>query len=320
MASDDAARTCQSYSAWGPDVENIVAIVSIQLWSTAVAKVGKYWIVQSDSTVVTLSIDDSNNDGIIDSAEWDAFTTGGGGGLDKGSPDALYDGTTGTSGVIYSSTEYSEGENVTSVLKSLGNTFQAAAEDLGDVVCFCRGTMINTDLGEVAIENLRTGDMVETLDCGYLPIRWIGSSLTVGTGKNAPIRFRKNALGNKQDLWLSPQHRVLLSDWRAELMFGSTEVIVTAKSLINDTTIQKVESGVVEYFHILLDSHELIFAEGIPAETLFLSEISMGVLGGSAQDEILELFPSISGYGVGKRGFTTRPVLKNYEVTAITAN
>jgi hypothetical protein len=103
-------------------------------------------------------------------------------------------------------------------------------------------------------------------------------------------------------------------------MFGSTEVLVTAKSLINDSTIQRVESGVVEYFHILLDSHELLFAEGIPAESLFLSEISMGILGGSAQDEILELLPSIRDYGVGKRGFTTRSVLKNYEVTAITAN
>ena len=92
---------------------------------------------------------------------------------------------------------------------------------LEDFVCFTRGTLIKTDQGERPIEELAAGDMVLTMDHGYQPIRWIGSSKRAATGDLAPILIRKGALGNDRDLRVSPQHRMLLQGWQAELLFGA---------------------------------------------------------------------------------------------------
>ena len=78
----------------------------------------------------------------------------------------------------------------------------------------------------------------------------------------APILIRKGALGNTRDLRVSPQHRMLLSGWQAEVLFGESEVLATAKSLVNDHSILREEGGEVKYFHILFDSHEIVYAEG----------------------------------------------------------
>ncbi len=128
--------------------------------------------------------------------------------------------------------------------------------------CFTRGTLIKTDQGERPIEELAAGDMVLTMDHGYQPIRWIGSSKRAATGDLAPILIRKGALGNDRDLRVSPQHRMLLQGWQAELLFGELEVLATAKSLLNDHSILRDEGGEVEYFHMLFDTHEIIYAEG----------------------------------------------------------
>jgi len=86
----------------------------------------------------------------------------------------------------------------------------------GDLFCFTAGTLIKTQSGEVLIEDLAKGDMVLTMDHGYQPIRWIGSSKRPATGNMAPILIRKGALGNDRDLRVSPQHRMLLQGWQAE--------------------------------------------------------------------------------------------------------
>ena len=134
--------------------------------------------------------------------------------------------------------------------------------ELEPAVCFTRGTLIKTDQGERPIEELAAGDMVLTMDHGYQPIRWIGSSKRAATGDLAPILIRKGALGNDRDLRVSPQHRMLLQGWQAELLFGELEVLATAKSLLNDHSILRDEGGEVEYFHMLFDTHEIIYAEG----------------------------------------------------------
>ena len=293
-----------------------MAIISVELWSTSVEKVGPVWIVQSNSTLTTLLIDDVNNDGVIDNAEWDAFTPGGGGGLDRGSTSAVYDGLTGTTGVLYSPVIYSIGDDVSDVITSLSNTFEA---ELGDVVCFCCGTKIRTDHGEVPIEQLEVGDMVQTVDNGFEPIRWIGSKTVSGIGRHAPISFQKGTLGNKRELRLSPQHRVLLRDWRAELMFGYSEVLVPAKSLVNEVTIRRIVGGSVEYFHLLLDSHNLVFAEDAPAESLFLSNQSLSALSAPDSEEICALFPEILENDFVHQVDAARPVLKEFEAQAMPA-
>lgn len=179
------------------------------------------------------------------------------------------------------------------------------------VVCFTSGTSIRTQSGEVFIEDLTKGDMVLTVDHGYQPIRWIGSSKRAATGDLAPILIRKGALGNDRDLRVSPQHRMLLQGWKAELLFGETEVLATAKSLINDHSIIRVEGGEVEYFHMLFDTHEIIWAEGALSESFHPGEQGWKALDEPTRSEILDLFPQLADGNLETYGPAARMSLKH---------
>jgi hypothetical protein len=179
-----------------------------------------------------------------------------------------------------------------------------------DTLCFTSGTLIKTQAGERQIDELAKGDMVLTMDHGYQPIRWIGSSTRLAEGSLAPILIRKGTLGNDRDLRVSPQHRMLLQGWQAELLFGETEVLATAKSLINDHSIIRVEGGEVEYFHMLFDAHEIVWAEGSPSESFHPGKQGWKSLDNNTLDEILTLFPQIAD---GSFGPSARMSLKHKE-------
>ncbi|EET49147.1 Hint domain-containing protein [Thalassobium sp. R2A62] len=180
-------------------------------------------------------------------------------------------------------------------------------------VCFTRGTLIKTDQGERPIEELAAGDTVLTMDHGYQPIRWIGSSKRAATGDLAPILIRKGALGNDRDLRVSPQHRMLLQGWQAELLFGELEVLATAKSLLNDQTILRDEGGEVEYFHMLFDTHEIIYAEGCRSESFHPGQQGWTALDQATRDEILTLFPQLADGNFNDYGPAARMSLKHKE-------
>ncbi|MBN2906003.1 MAG: Hint domain-containing protein [Rhodobacteraceae bacterium] len=188
------------------------------------------------------------------------------------------------------------------------------------LICVARGTLIEGACGPVAVEALSVGDLVQTLDGPPVPIRWIGRrrlgpETLHSTPSLRPIRICRGALGGGlpwRDLRVSPQHRVLLRDWRAELLFGEAEVLVPAKCLVNDKTIV-VEPAVeqVEYFHLLFDQHELIFTEGAPTESFHPGPFALRELDEPARAELVTLFPELD------RGVTlwpaARPALKPWE-------
>ncbi|EET48964.1 Hint domain-containing protein [Thalassobium sp. R2A62] len=180
-------------------------------------------------------------------------------------------------------------------------------------VCFTSGTRIATVSGDRRIEDLVAGDLVLTMDRGYQPIRWIGSSKVPATGDFAPILIRKGALGNDRDLRVSPQHRMLLQGWQAEMLFGELEVLATAKSLLNDQTILRDEGGEVEYFHMLFDSHEIIWAEGARSESFHPGQQGWTALDQATRDEILTLFPQLADGTLNDYGPAARMSLKHKE-------
>lgn len=182
--------------------------------------------------------------------------------------------------------------------------------DTTNVVCFVRGTHIIAQNGETRIQDLRPGDLVLTTDRGFQPIRWIGSRRVPGKGKLAPILISRDALNNHRDLYVSQQHRMLLSGWWSELMFAETEVLTAAKHLVNDSTIRRVEQDEVEYFHMLFDRHEIVFAEGIPSESFHPGEQGWSTLCEEARAEILEIFPELADQAFSGYGPTARPVVK----------
>jgi hypothetical protein len=196
----------------------------------------------------------------------------------------------------------------TRLIDTSGNTSDSTGDGLftvDSVICFTRGTRIKTDRGEVPVEDLEVGDRVMTMDHGLQPIRWIGSRSVPAQGKLAPVRIAAGALGNARDLLVSPQHRMLLSGWKAKLHLGEAEVLAAAAMLLNDSTIRREAGGTVEYFHMLFDSHEIVWAEGAPSESFHPGEQGWGALDRAARDEILALFPeldtSFDSYGPAAR-------------------
>ncbi len=161
------------------------------------------------------------------------------------------------------------------------------------VVCFARGTLICTDKGEVAVENLALGDLVLTRDDGLQPIRWRSSQTVDARTSLAPILIKAGALGNDHDLRVSPQHRMLISDWRAELLFGESEVLVAAKNLVNDTNILRAPADSVEYFHFMFDKHQLVCANGTWSESFFPGNFALRAIENGPRDELFGVFPEL---------------------------
>ncbi|PTQ71397.1 Hint domain-containing protein [Celeribacter persicus] len=196
-----------------------------------------------------------------------------------------------------------EGDGVFEVDEN--NTFAEA--EIASAVCFARGTLIDTPEGPRFIETLRVGDRVHTLDHGPQEIRWIGSRRVAAEGALASIRIKAGTLGNLRDLTVSPNHRMLIRGPMAEMLFGERDVLVAAKHLVNDDTIRRVQGGHVDYFHLLLDRHEIIFAETCPTESLHPGCEALKAVDAAARAEILTLFPELE---------TRQAALSRYELKA----
>lgn len=161
------------------------------------------------------------------------------------------------------------------------------------IPCFVAGTLISTPHGDKRVETLAPGDMVMTHDNGPQPLRWIGRRTVPAVDGFAPIRIAENTFGRHGVLLLSPQHRVLIRDALAELLFGDTEVLVAAKDLVNDRSVRPVEGGEVEYVHLLFDRHEVIFSEGLATESFLPGPQTAQSFEADLVREICTLFPEI---------------------------
>ncbi|MDU8944464.1 Hint domain-containing protein [Ovoidimarina sediminis] len=154
------------------------------------------------------------------------------------------------------------------------------------IICFATGTIIDTDLGPTPVEALTVGTLVQTLDRGLQPVRWIGHRHLSRQDLRAfphlrPVTITAGALGGGlpwSDLTVSPQHRIRIADWRAELYFGEPEVLVPAKALIDGRTIVEADVEDVTYWHLLFDRHELLLSNGLPSESLHPGQMSLMAL------------------------------------------
>jgi len=142
--------------------------------------------------------------------------------------------------------------------------------------CFLKGTNIRTAEGDRKVEDLSPGDLLPTVFEGICPIQWIGRYSLKKTNptkawakKVLPVRVARSALGldvPNADLYVTKEHALLIDD-----------VLVTAGSLINGTTITVYdphELDELEFFHIKLERHNAIYAEGAPCETMINVEES----------------------------------------------
>ena len=199
-----------------------------------------------------------------------------------------------------------------------GNTDTALIE-MVQVPCFVEGCLIETPSGPRRIEHLRAGDMVTTSDNGPQLLRWIGSSRVAAHGRDRPIRFQAGTFGARADLWLSPQHRVLIRDQWADLLFGEAEVLVKAKDLINDGTVRPDASrAYVTYYHMLFSRHQIVNANGVPCESYLPGPLTMDGFDAETQQEVRRVFPSLSADGTGY-GPPARSLLSTFEARSLCA-
>jgi hypothetical protein len=146
----------------------------------------------------------------------------------------------------------------------LGYTGGIWPSDMEFTACYSRGTLIATETSEVPVEDLAIGDYVMTKSGTARPIKWIGRRL-LDTRRHPdptsvwPVCVSAGAFGENKpsrDLWLSPGHNI-----------AAEGVLMPIKALQNSKTIVQHERSTVEYWHVELDQHDIIFAEGLPAES-----------------------------------------------------
>ena len=162
----------------------------------------------------------------------------------------------------------------------LGNDGDGGTDITVDgVPCYCRGTMILTEQGEVAVEDLRIGDRLVTADGRLRPLRWIGTRayspiFARGNRDVLPVRIARGALGHNtphRDLLVSPLHAMFIDG-----------MLVPAGALVNGTSIVQLERpDEIAYFHLELDTHDIIVAEGALGES-FVNEGNRGMFHNAA--------------------------------------
>ena len=133
------------------------------------------------------------------------------------------------------------------------------------VICFLPGTQIATPQGEVPVESLERGDLVQTIDGRTVPVRWVGrqtiSTIFADPLRVLPICIKAGALAENvpsRDLYVSPDHAILIDD-----------ILVHASALVNGTSIVRAPAPAqtFTYYHVELADHSLLLADNVPAES-----------------------------------------------------
>lgn len=196
-----------------------------------------------------------------------------------------------------------------------------------DPPCFVKGTVIDTPQGARAVETLEIGDWVLTRDMGPQQIKWIGASAvdTHGADKAQqlrPIRICAGAFGEgvpQQDVLISPLHRVLIKSPSVALMFARSEVLCAARHLVNGQTVVREPAGVVVYYHMLFDQHQIVTGAGLASESFFPGPVGLDRFEANTREELFQLFPELrvmpESYGQ-----VARQVLKGYEANLLRDN
>lgn len=172
-----------------------------------------------------------------------------------------------------------------------------AAVHLADLICvsFGRGTMITLSSGEQQpIESLAAGDRILTRDHGPQPIRWIGQATLRAVGSFAPVIIPAGTMGNAGDLVVSQHHRMFLYQRHRQAGQTTSELLVQARHLVDGETIYLREGGYVDYFSLVFDRHEIIYAEGIPAESLMVNDATLSRLPPELAADVKTRFPGLT--------------------------
>ncbi|MEZ5912579.1 MAG: Hint domain-containing protein [Paracoccaceae bacterium] len=183
------------------------------------------------------------------------------------------------------------------------------------IICFTPGTRIRTEDGDRLIEDLQPGDRIQTRDDGAQEVLWIGTRHLSGARLFAfphlrPVRIRAGMLGSGQpdgDLLVSPQHRFLLRGAAVRDLFNEDEALVTAADLIDDRGVHVDHSQrEVSYVHLLLERHQVIWANGMATESFHPGATSLDTVGAEDLSRLYDVCPELQGDPMAYGDFARR--------------
>ncbi|MGR3343578.1 MAG: Hint domain-containing protein [Paracoccaceae bacterium] len=198
-----------------------------------------------------------------------------------------------------------------------GATYQVqTAPNPGTIPCYAAGTMVDTPDGPRAVETLRPGDLVMTLDHGPQPIKWIRERLEPLDGMpddGKPVLIHAGALGPDRparNLIVSPQHRILVGALGQLDTLGTGQAFAPAKSLICLPRVRFMRGKrSITWIHFACAHHEVVFANGCASESLLLGRMVLNELTGHQRRSLHRHFGPRTSPDVALNGPPARPCL-----------
>ncbi|MCC5976146.1 MAG: Hint domain-containing protein [Rubellimicrobium sp.] len=227
-----------------------------------------------------------------------------------GNPVTAWDVTVGDDGNGNALLTFPEGETIVLLGVSPSQMQTAGQKFAAGIPCFTTGTLVLTPGGEVPIEGLRPGDPVLTRDNGPQPLVWVGiprldaADLALRPDLR-PVLLEPGALGQERRLLVSPQHGMLVGRGADEALVRATHLARLPGGKV------RIAKGVrsVTYVHLMFESHQVIWGNGLPSESFYPGPWGLSALDGPALLEIAHLFPdavrlgAATGYGARARPF-----------------
>lgn len=188
--------------------------------------------------------------------------------------------------------------------------------DFTDFPCLTPGTMVATPAGPRNVVDLAAGDVLVTANRDLVRIAWVGRralDLRNRPSGAKPVLVREGALGPgmpDSDTVLSPDHRVMLADDAAALLFDQREVLVPSKALTGFPRVRDMAGRKrVQYITVFTDRHAVIYANRMPVETLYPGPMALRRLGVLGRASLFNACPYLETGDVAASHPPARPML-----------
>lgn len=179
---------------------------------------------------------------------------------------------------------------------------QNEVANAGGVICFTPGTMIQCEDGPRLVDEIDEGVKIQTKDNGCQEVLWMGRRRITGARLHAmprfaPVRLVQGALGDDipdQGLLVSPDHRIIVRGPKARSLFNADEVLVAASDLVNEETVF-IDHSVreVTYIHMLLEEHQVVFANGVETESFHPASGSLSTITPQERERLVAQMPQV---------------------------
>ncbi|SLN43609.1 Leukotoxin [Aquimixticola soesokkakensis] len=251
------------------------------------------WAGDDQNTITDFDLGDSDGDGFTnDQIDIHNFFDA------EGNPLHASDLILSENGSGHAVVTFPTGDSITFTNLSLSQISNPGTLHSMGIPCFAAGTRILTDTGARAIETLRAGDGIVTAEGTVLPLLWAGCR-HVSVAEMArrpelkPVSVRAGTLGNDAPLVVSPAHGLLVD---RHLLGAGADKFVRARHLAGqgDGRFRFARGKrAIDYWHVLLPRHAVIFANGAPSESLYPGKFSLAGFDRAEKAELFDLFPAL---------------------------